>query len=246
MCTTVLLRRPGHAWPLLLAANRDERLTRPWRPPGRHWPDRDVVAGLDETAGGTWLGINGTGLVAAVMNRVGSLGPAPDKRSRGELVLEALDHTEAGAAATALADLDGSAYRSFNLVVADAVDAFWVRGTGDAEVSVRPIPPGLSMLTARELNDPACPRIRGYRSRFAAAPLPDPARADWGGWQSLLADRGGAGGDPLGVMCIVGEDYGTSSSSLIALPESPSTEVRPRWLFAPGRPDRAAFVPVDF
>ena len=65
MCTIVLLRRVGNAWPLVLAANRDEMGDRPWVAPGRHWPDRaDVVAGLDEHAGGTWLGVNDAGVVA--------------------------------------------------------------------------------------------------------------------------------------------------------------------------------------
>ena len=91
MCTVVLLIRPGHAWPLLLAANRDERLDRAWDPPAAHWPDQpDVVAGRDRSGGGTWMGVNQAGVVAAVLNRQGSLGPAPGKRSRGELPLLAL------------------------------------------------------------------------------------------------------------------------------------------------------------
>jgi Transport and Golgi organisation 2 len=131
MCTVVLLRRPRAPWPLLLAANRDELQSRPWRPPGRHWPDRpEVVAGLDVQAGGSWLGVNDDGVVAAVLNRVGSLGPAAGKRSRGELVLEALDHADAAAAAAALVDLDPDAYRPFNLLIADARDAFWLRHAG--------------------------------------------------------------------------------------------------------------------
>ncbi|MCC6782813.1 MAG: NRDE family protein, partial [Planctomycetes bacterium] len=84
MCTLVLLRRPGHAWPLLVAANRDEMRERPWRPPARHWPDRpDVFAGLDELAGGSWLGLNDHGVAAAVLNRRNTLGPAAGLRSRG-------------------------------------------------------------------------------------------------------------------------------------------------------------------
>ena len=131
MCTVVLLRRPQAPWPLLLAANRDELRSRPWRPPGRHWPDRpDVVAGIDVQAGGSWLGVNDDGVVAAVLNRIGSLGPAAGKRSRGELVLEALDHADAAAAAAALVDLDPDAYRPFNLLVADSRDAFWLRHAG--------------------------------------------------------------------------------------------------------------------
>ena len=75
MCTVVLLIRPGHAWPLVLAANRDEMLNRAWDPPAAHWPDQpDVIAGRDRSGGGTWMGVNRAGVVAAVLNRPGSLG----------------------------------------------------------------------------------------------------------------------------------------------------------------------------
>src|SRR5437764_11706760 len=103
MCTLVILRRPDHHWPVLIGANRDEMIDRPALPPGRHWPDRpEVVAGLDQLAGGAWLGLNDLGVAAAVLNRQGSLGPAPGPRSPGQLVLEALDHADAADAAAAL------------------------------------------------------------------------------------------------------------------------------------------------
>lgn len=131
MCSVIILRRPGHSWPLLLAGNRDELRSRPWRTPGRHWPDRpEVVAGLDVLAGGSWLGVNEHGVVAVILNRPGTLGPSAGKRSRGELVLDALDVEEAEAAADALAELDPEAYRAFNLIVADAHEAFWLRHAG--------------------------------------------------------------------------------------------------------------------
>ena len=48
MCTFVILRRHGHEWPVIVGANRDEMIGRPWQAPARHWPDRpEVVAGLD-------------------------------------------------------------------------------------------------------------------------------------------------------------------------------------------------------
>ncbi|MBY0432159.1 MAG: NRDE family protein, partial [Rhodospirillales bacterium] len=127
MCTVIVLRRPEAPWPLLLAANRDEMEGRPWRPPARHWPDRhNVVAGLDELAGGTWAGTNDEGVVAAILNRAGTLGPEAGKRSRGELVLEALDHADAVDAVQALSQLNAAAYRAFNMVIADNRDAFFV------------------------------------------------------------------------------------------------------------------------
>ena len=133
MCTLVMLRRPEARWPLIVAANRDELSTRAWQAPARHWPDRpEVVAGKDMTAGGTWLGVNDDGLFAAILNRPGTLGPADGKRSRGELVLEALDHAEAKVAAEALQDLNPESYRPFNLVIADRYDAFWLRHAGSS------------------------------------------------------------------------------------------------------------------
>src|SRR4029453_18664383 len=99
MCSVVILFRPDHAWPLILGANRDEMANRPWEPPARYWPDRpNVVAGLDKLAGGSWAGLNDEGVVVGVMTRMNTLGPQPGRRSRGELVLEALDHADAAAA----------------------------------------------------------------------------------------------------------------------------------------------------
>jgi len=55
MCTVILLRRPGAACPLLLAANRDERLERSWDAPAEFWPA--ILGGRDATAGGTWMAL---------------------------------------------------------------------------------------------------------------------------------------------------------------------------------------------
>lgn len=244
MCTLVVLRRPDAAWPVVVAANRDELRSRPSRPPARHWPDRGHVrGGLDVLAGGTWLGVNDDGLVAAVLNRRGTLGPQAGKRSRGELVLEALDHAEAYHAAEALRGLDPDAYRPFNLVVADAIDAFWVRHAGDGRITAEPVPEGLHMLAHGELDDPASARIRRYLPQFRFVPPPDPERGDWAAWTDLLADRGHPMGDPREAMCIVTDgEYGTVSSSLLALPRF-ATE-RAVYVHADGRPDEAAFEPM--
>ena len=261
MCTLVVLRRPGHPWPLLMAANRDEMRERPWQAPGRHWPERPgILAGQDLQGGGTWLGLNDAGVVAAVLNRAGSLGPRKGKRSRGELVLAALEHGEASAGATALTRIEPSDYRSFNLVVADRRNAYWLRhrdeDPGPSE-SPRPIeafelPAGLSMLTARDRNDSASPRIRAHLARFEAAAVPDPRKRTWGAWKRLLASRRFDPQDgPQGAMCVVTESgFETVSSSLLALPGPPQSArakpARPVWLFAPGRPDQTPFERVEF
>ncbi len=249
MCTLVILRRPDHPWPLLVAGNRDEMRDRPWSPPARHWADRgDVVAGLDLRAGGSWFGLNESGLVAVVMNRQGTLGQKPGKRSRGELVLEALDHAEARAAAQALVHLDPVAYRGFNLFVGDPTSAFCLshRGDGAASVESLEVPPGLHMLTAGELDDISVARIRMYLPRFRDAATPDPATGDWSAWQALLASRWYPdSGDPLAAMNVdLPAGFGTVCSHLVAIPRYPGFEPRPSFLFAAGPPDRAAFEAV--
>jgi hypothetical protein len=253
MCTVVILRRPDHKWPLILAANRDEMAGRPWRPPGRHWADRvDIVAGYDELAQGTWLGLNDSGVIAGVLNRQGSLGPDPQLRSRGELPLEALDHADAIDAVAALSRLDGRSWRSFNMVIADNRDAYWIKSLGpdgDDKVIVGEIPEGLHMLTSLDLDDVKSGRIAAFLPRFRAAKSPDPDTGDWGEWQRLLASRGEGPIKPDEErdrsMCIVTETgFGTLSSSLIALPSSADLAVRPIWLFAAGRPGETPFKSV--
>ncbi len=247
MCSVVILRRPGHDWPVLLGANRDELAHRPWLPPGRHWPDRPwIVAGMDRQAGGSWLGLNDDGLLAGIMNRPGSLGPAAGKRSRGELVLEALDHADARDAAAALAHLDPAAYRPFNMILADNRDALWIRNAG-TRIEVAPVPEGVSMLTAQDLNDAAhSARIAHYLPLFRAAPVPEPATGDWSAWRELLASRGSpSGAAPRDGMTVVGENgFQTLSSALVALP-APGLEAGPLLLFAAGRPDEVSYQPIS-
>ena len=250
MCTVVVLRRPDHDWPVLLAANRDEMIERPWRVPGRHWPDRpNVVAGIDDLAGGTWLGLNDEGVVAAILNRRDSLGPDPKLRTRGELVLEALDHSDAVEAASALSHLDANAYRSFNMVIADNQDAYWVRSLGpqaDGRVQVDELPRGFSMITAHDRNDTGCPRTRRYLPRFEAAAVPDPARGDWAAWAALLGDRShDVGAGPGDAMTVVTEHgFGTLCSSLIAVPGAALEPTPAIFLFAAGPPGDTVFEPV--
>jgi uncharacterized protein with NRDE domain len=239
MCSVVILRRPGDPWPVLFAANRDEMNNRPWLPPGRHWSDRPgIVAGQDSLAGGSWLGLNDHGLIAGIMNRMNSLGPLPGKRSRGELVLEALDHADAREAAEALAALEPGAYRPFNLVLADNRDALWLANLGD-RIRLETIPPGFSMITAHDRNDAAhSRRIRHFLPLFESASPPDPEDGNWRAWETLMASRQFAeDGSVYDAMTIMGkEGFETLSSALIALPAAGS-ERKPIWRFAAGRPD---------
>lgn len=237
MCTVVLLLRPGHDWPVLLAANRDERVDRAWDLPAAHWPEQPgTVAGRDRLGGGTWMAMRG-GVVAAVLNRPGSLGPEAGKLSRGRLPLLAVAENSGAAAAAAMGAVDGMAYRTFNMVVADRGGAWFIRLEHGAP-DVRALPPGLHMMTAHDPNDPSSARVRTHLPRFAAAEVPNPGRGDWSAWLALLADRSGPREAAVNVAACDG--FGTVCSSFAAIPASGP----PVWLFAAGPPDRAPFLPV--
>ena len=223
MCSIVL--RIG-AEGVFIGANRDEMVARAWDAPGEFWPG--VIAGRDRLAGGTWLGMNRHGVVAAVLNRTGTLGPEAGKRSRGELPVMALAGETTEAAVAVLAGLDAGEYRPFNLVVADAAGAFLLRGLGEGKVDVARLSDGVTMITSGEPNDVAHPRIARHLPRFAAA--------GFEGWGALLADASGAWETALNIP--EKDGFGTVCSSLIALPCSGE----PEWWFAAGRPDLVEFV----
>ena len=241
MCTVVFLLRPGAAWPLLVGANRDERLDRPWEPPAAHWPDQpDVIGGRDTPGGGTWKAMNQAGVVAVVLNRVGSLGPAPNKRSRGELPLLALRGATALEGARQVAAIEAAQWRSFNMVVADRDEAYSLRGLGYGRPEMHRYEPGLHMLAAGEPDDPHTPRIARHMPRFAKA-IP-PAPPDWGEWPALLSDRSLPAGSEMNIPPRTG--FGTSSSSLLGIPGAGAERRVPHWLFTAGPPDRAEFEEV--
>jgi hypothetical protein len=80
MCTIITLFQAHPAFPLAIAANRDERYARPSSGPALLAAPRAVVAGRDLDFGGTWFGINAHGLAVAVADQ----GLAHGQRSRSQ------------------------------------------------------------------------------------------------------------------------------------------------------------------
>jgi hypothetical protein len=227
---------------MLLAANRDERLDRAWDPPAAWWPEHPgVVGGRDRLGGGTWMAANPAGVVAAVLNRPGSLGPAAGKRSRGELPLLALARETADAAATAISALAAAEWRPFNMVVADRAGAWFLRGLGTGGPDALPLGPGLHMVTAHDPNDLASPRTARHLPRFQAAPVPRPEAEDWAAWEALLADDSHEDNiaEALRVPPVGG--FGTVSASLVAIDRDGALD----WRFAAGPAGASPFRRLD-
>lgn len=80
---------PEH--PVIICANRDEFHVRPTAPAHFWPPENHLLAGKDLQAGGSWLGVNKRGEIAALTNIRAPQLQQSHKRSRGELVLKALN-----------------------------------------------------------------------------------------------------------------------------------------------------------
>src|SRR5574338_22292 len=166
MCTLAVAVGSDRRWPLVVAANRDERLGRP----AEGWALRDGAAGIryaaprDLHAGGTWIGLSERGVFAGVTNYHAPAAwyPAPERQSRGDLVPLALSAPDAEAARAALADVDAARFNPFHLVVADARSAFLWWYDGD-EAHLEPLGPGLHVVTERSPHG-RCPRGALHRS----------------------------------------------------------------------------------
>src|SRR5260370_33972243 len=118
MCRLVLLQRPHEL--LAICGNRNELLSRPSSEPR---VANGVLAPHDELAGGTWLGLNRHGLFVCVTNRRGAM-IDPARKSRGLLVLEALQARGARRLRTALQELRGDRHNRLHLLYADLPRAF--------------------------------------------------------------------------------------------------------------------------
>ncbi len=237
MCTLIVAVGVFPDADLLVAANRDERLDRPARPPALLVDESvPLIAPLDEVAGGTWLGLNAHGLFAGITNRFGAP-PDPALPSRGRLVFQALAESDPEAAARRLADLDPAGQNRFHMLLADRRDAWRVHHDGRA-LHAEHLGAGLHLLTERSLGAASSQREPWLAARLAGL-VGDPAPAD--AWlHELLAFH--HPDDPFDGTCVHADwlGYGTRSSTLLRLGGPGGTD---RLLYADGPPCRTA--PAD-
>ena len=176
MCLMVFAWRSHPDYPLVLAANRDEFYLRRTRPAAWWGHAVSVLAGHDEEAGGTWLGITRRGRFAALTNVRAPSERNPHAPSRGTLVLSALQSPEAPSTWLESNGARMGAYNGFNLLVGDvgpvgAVDSasaprleyFTNRGGAG-----RALAPGVYGLSNAALDTP-WPKVTRAVTRFACS-----------------------------------------------------------------------------
>ncbi|MFB6078952.1 MAG: NRDE family protein [Halarchaeum sp.] len=223
MCTLAIAWQVYDHAPVVVAANRDESLSRPASPPAVTGDDPRVLAPRDESAGGTWTGVTDAGFYVGITNRWSDL---ESERSRGRLVSDAL---RAGSVRDASAlverEVESRDYAGFNLVLADADDAVLLEWDGRLRATT--LDPGVRVVTTTGAPDAAGRRER-VREALTAR-IPGTAAGFRGRAKRVLAARDVDA-------CLHGAGYGTRSSSVITVADDRIT-----YEFAAGPPCRTPY-----
>ncbi|HEY6877595.1 MAG TPA: NRDE family protein [Polyangiales bacterium] len=253
MCTIVAVRGVRPDAPLVLATNRDEFFQRPATGAVRLLDAPPTVGGRDLVAGGTWMGVTRDGLFVGVTNQRGAPRD-PDKRSRGELVLEALKLGSVERITDYLTTVQGDAYSPFNLMWGDASALRVGYGRADRRlVEIAEVPTGVHVLPNDRLDSPDFVKVERVNQLLAPFLHAD-SETFLRGMQAMLADRQLPEVDrlrderldpallrQLAAINVSTPHYGTRSSTVVLLQPG---GVSAYWV-AEGPPDRTPFLEVS-
>jgi uncharacterized protein with NRDE domain len=248
VCLLITLFQAVPGAPLVVGANRDERLDRPAVPVAvLRERDPRVLGGRDLLAGGTWLAVNARGVVAGLTNQPSGSGRDPAKRSRGELPLACASHPTAAAAIAALADVDPAHYNPCWMLVGDRDALFSVAiGPASANPEIEELAPGLHVLENAPLaaGSRKASFARGLVERALAEEPDQGAASAVTALQRVLGDHRPAVPEPrtdaggrvwpagLSAACVHADGFGTRSSAIITVPAAGP----PAMLVADGKP----------
>lgn len=212
---------------LIVAANRDEfweRSTSPlaWR--------GDILAGWDEKDGGTWLGVNRLGQLAALTNYRDPARQRPNPPSRGGIIPAYLRSGQSAASFLQELHRQAVSYNPFNLLLFDGREMFFF---SNVEGGVKRVAPGVHVLSNHFLDSdwPKMLRIKELLTPVVSTPgTSAPGQIKVEEFFATLADRHqpkdrelpatGVGIEwerLLAPVFIANSNYGTRSSAVVAI-----------------------------
>ena len=232
MCTLFIHRSKNSDWPILIANNRDEYLTRTFKSPGYHW-NNSIFAGKDISEGGSWLGLNKNGLCAAILNRASNKLKNKNLNSRGKIIIDILKKSDAKSALKYIESYFKKDTRFFNLFISDYKNAFWIKYDQN-EFKSFVVPYGFSIIDNYDLNDNKSPKQKLYRDIFLNKKLPNPTINYFKSWQDLLFLEEKYNNINLSSVFVKDKNnnYGTVCSSIIGLPNKKKIKNNMVWLYS--------------
>ncbi|MCR9293347.1 MAG: NRDE family protein [bacterium] len=234
MCLLAVLYRLVPESPILVAANREEYYDRPSLPPSIQSGKPRVLCGTDQRAGGTWLGVNQHGMFVGVTNRRVNGADPIGARSRGLLAREVLRCGSARSGVDkAMEELMTHRFEGLNLVVCDAESGWVIHSDGEQEV--QPLEEGLNIIGNQNMNDIRDERVQLAHRLLTLQMLDSPVKF-LAVASKVFARAPSSQGRP--TMVVRGNDFGTVSSTLIALSPKPRDAI---FQFASGSPDSTKY-----
>lgn len=232
MCLLFFSYRTTPGYRLVVAANRDEFLSRPTAPLDFIDERKTILAGRDLQGGGTWLGITAQLKFAAITNYRDPAANREDAPSRGRLVMDYLTGGQDAASSIRSIAAMGNNYNGFNLVLGDRQSLYYYsnRSAGPQKLA-----PGFYGLSNSLLDVPWPKVVRGKellrpwmvegeqvetarilelledKHRPADELLPDTGVSPF--WERLL-----------GTICIDSAEYGTRSSAVLTVSDTGTVE----------------------
>ena len=152
MCIVLIAINQIPGLPVVIAHNRDEFGNRPFQ--GAHyWSHRpEILGGLDQRDGGTWLGITKQGRFATITNYRDPSRFDATKKSRGTILNEFLQSDESVGGFIRGLSPRRDHYNLFNLILSDNMREFyWYSGLND---SLAVIPHGVHALSNADFDTP--------------------------------------------------------------------------------------------
>lgn len=224
MCLILFAWKMRKDVPLIVAANRDEWHRRAAAAATWWSSHRNILAGQDLEARGTWLGVTRAGKFAAITNFREPSQAKTGAPSRGHVAVDYLSGQQSPREYLEELASHASEYNGFNLLLADRENMFCY---SSAENKIEEVAPGIHGLSNRALDTP-WPKVEIGRSALGAAieaKMPEGALSE-----RLLAilSNGATAADAalpdtgvgldwerkLSSALIVSEDYGTRCSTI--------------------------------
>ncbi len=138
MCLILFAYNMHPKYKLIVAANRDEFYKRRTAP-AHFWEDNlEVLAGRDLEKMGTWMGVTKKGRFAALTNFRDPKEITNGKRSRGELVANALQYQGDIMGYMQSLEKNKDLYPGYNLLAGDADDLYYYSNIGQELQKVTP------------------------------------------------------------------------------------------------------------
>ncbi len=165
MCLLAIAFDQHRNAPLIVASNRDEFYARPTLPM-HWWDDAPILAGRDQQANGTWMGLSRNGRFAAVTNyryvpEGGTIETA--ELSRGDLVTAFLSSPLSASQWAQSIAATAKDFGGFNLLIYDGAELVYLNNHDDEQPKI--LPPGFYALSNGALDSP-WPKVEHAREQL--------------------------------------------------------------------------------